>query len=140
MSVPVNKRSHGELEVNVMARELCAYTLRITANPKKFPVDQKSFTEKIRDVAIDIYTLCWEANNIKVDNRMDRYLRRIELQEIAADKCNTLCALIEISKPLFHLSSKRCTYWIDRTVNLRAVIRAWANSDLKRLKPKAEAD
>lgn len=60
-----------------MARELCAYTLRITANPKKFPVDQKSFTEKIRDVAIDIYTLCWEANNIKVDNRMDRYLRRI---------------------------------------------------------------
>lgn len=137
MSVPVNKRTQGELEVNVLARELCAYTLKITANEKHFPTDQKTFTEKIRDAAIDIYTMCWEANNIKVDNRMDRYLRRIELQELAADKCNTLCILIEIAKPLFHLSSKRTAYWIDKTVKLRAVIRSWANSDLKRLKPTA---
>lgn len=135
MSVPVNQRTQGELEVNVKARTLCVYTLKITANEKHFPVEQKAFTEKIRTASIDIYTLCWEANNIRVDGRMDRYLRRIALQETAADKCNTLCALIEIAKSLFHLSSKRCIYWIDQTVKLRAMIRAWANSDLKRLKP-----
>lgn len=135
MSVPVNQRTAGELDVNVKARVLCTYTLKITANPKHFPPEQNSFTEKIRDAAIDIYTMCWEANNIRVDNRMDRYLRRIELQELAADKCNTLCVLIELAKPLFKLSSKRCMFWIDMVVKLRAEIRAWTSSDLKRLKP-----
>lgn len=140
MSVPVNQRTTGELDVNVKARALCVYTLRITANPKHFPPEQASFTEKIRDAAIDIYTMCWEANNIRVDDRMDRYLRRIELQELAADKCNTLCILIELAKPLFKLASKRCIFWVDMVVKLRAEIRAWANSDLKRLKPTGKAD
>ena len=140
MSVPVNQRSQGELEVNVQARDLCVYTLKVTANQKWFPVEQEAFTNKIRDVALDIYTLCWEANNIRVDDRMDRYLRRVELQEMAADRCNSLCVLLEIAKPLFHLSSKRCAYWIDKTVKLRAIIRAWASSDLKRLKPTGKAD
>ena len=140
MSVPVNQRTTGELDVNVKARALCVYTLRITGNPKHFPPEQASFTEKIRDTAIDIHTMCWEANNIRVDDRMDRYLRRIELQELAADKCNTLCILIELAKPLFKLSSKRCMYWMDMVVKLRAEIRAWANSDLKRLKPTGKAD
>lgn len=36
MSVPVNERSHGKLEACVKAKELSAYTIKITANPKVF--------------------------------------------------------------------------------------------------------
>ena len=136
MSVPVPMRSHGELEVNTKALELCIYTLRVTSNQKTFPIDQLSFTEKIREAAIEIHLLCWEANNIKVGNDIDKYNRRINLQSMAADRCNRLCALIEIAKGLFHLKSKRAVYWVGLTVNLRAMIRAWHDSDVKRLKPK----
>lgn len=77
MSVPVNKRSHGELEVNVMARDLCAYTLRITANQKNFPTEQKSFTEKIRDAAIAWRNHASKGNSYKLLCRMDEYYRQL---------------------------------------------------------------
>lgn len=34
MSVPLNERSEGKLEVIVKARELAVYTIQITNNPK----------------------------------------------------------------------------------------------------------
>lgn len=135
MSVSKPLRQEGQLEINVEARALCAYTLLITANEKHFPVDQKSFTEKIRDAAIEIHLLCWEANNIRVDGKAEKYSRRIELQSEAADKCNRLAALIDIAKPVFHLSSKRTIYWMNLTLELRNKIRVWHDSDVKRLKP-----
>ena len=58
MAVPVPKRKPGELDVNTMTRGLCTYTLRITANPKTFPEDQKSFTEQLRKTALAIHTKC----------------------------------------------------------------------------------
>lgn len=45
MSVPVNERSHGKLEACVKAKELSAYTIKITANPKVFkPEYQRALT------------------------------------------------------------------------------------------------
>lgn len=135
MSVSKPLRQEGQLEINVEARALCTYTLLITSNEKHFPVEQKSFTEKLRDAAIEIHLLCWEANNIRVDNNADKYNRRITLQNEAADKCNRLAALIDVAKPVFHLSSKRTIYWMKLTLELRNKIRAWRDSDVKRLKP-----
>lgn len=135
MSVSKPLRQEGQLEINVEARALCTYTLLITSNEKHFPVEQKSFTEKLRDAAIEIHLLCWEANNIRVDNDSDKYNRRIALQNEAADKCNRLAALIDVAKPVFHLSSKRTIYWMKLTLELRNKIRAWRDSDVKRLKP-----
>ena len=77
-------------------------------------------------------------NNIKVGGSAERYRSRLELQARAADRCNALCAMIEIAKPLFHLPSKRATYWIGQTVEVRNQIRAWRESDMKRLKPSGE--
>ena len=135
MSVSKPLRKEGQLEINIEARALCAYTLNITSNEKHFSVSQKSFTEKIRDAAIEIHLLCWEANNIKVNGEEDRYQRRISLEEKAADKCNRLAALIDVAKPVFHLSTKRTLYWMGLTLDLRNKIRAWHMSDSKRLKP-----
>ena len=138
MSVPVPQRGHGELEVNTKARILTVYTLKILENEKWFPQNQRRFIEKLQDCAIDIQALCWEANEIKVGNSKSRYQRRIDLQDMAAEKCNRMAMLVETAKPLFHLESKRVRYWLNLILTLRDIIRGWHDSDVKRLKPNGE--
>ena len=134
MSVPVPKRTSGELEINTLARSLCVYTLQITDNEKNFP-GCRSFVENVRDAALEIHMLCWRANNIRVSGDAERYAARMEAQNKAADRCNDLYALIEIAKPLYHMSSKRAVYWQGLVVGVRNSIRAWHESDAKRLRP-----
>ncbi|WP_458459327.1 hypothetical protein [Pseudobutyrivibrio sp.] len=135
MSVPVPQRSHGKLEVNTMATELCTYTLNITDNENVFDRKHDTFIHKIQDTAIEIQLLCWEANNIKTGDSQDRYDRRIELQSRAIDQCNRLCALIEIAKRVFHLKTRRMIYWTDLVVALRNKIQSWKNSNVRDLRP-----
>ena len=134
MSVPKEQRSKGTLNVNIEARRLAVYTMRITANIKWFPADQKDYTDRLRNAAVDIHTLCWLANNIKADSAA-HIMRRTQLQDRAAEKCNELAALIELAKPLFHLTTKRCYFWIMKTNELRGMIRGWRDSDMQRLTP-----
>ncbi len=132
MSVPVNERSQGKLEVCVKAHSLCCYTLQITSNKKIFTVEyQESLTNKIVETALDIHTLCWSANNVLVNSPED-LKARTACQDKAAIKCNVLLSLIEIAKTIFHLSSKRVVYWATLAVETRNLIRAWRASDLKR--------
>lgn len=135
MSVPLPMRKPGELELNVKTKDLCVYTLQITANEKIFKEDYKSFTELIRNTALQIHTLCWRANNIVVMGDPYRYRNRLQAQEDAADLCNDMYAMVEIAKPLFHLRSKRVIYWQDKIIGVRNYIRRWHDSDCKRLKP-----
>lgn len=135
MSVPVPKRGEGELAVNTKCRELAVYTLRITENEKWFPKTQRAYIAQLQDCVIEIAALCWEANNIKVNGDAERYLRRVSMQDRAAEKCNRLCMLIEIAKPLFHLESKRVRYWIKLTTDVRSMIRSWHDKDVLRLQP-----
>lgn len=139
MSVPVPKRGHGELEVNTKARVLTVYTLKILENEKWFPKEQIAFITKLQDCAIEIQALCWEANNIKVDGNPDRYSRRLDKQDMAAEMCTRMMMLIETAKPLFHLETKRVRYWVGLTKDLRTMIRAWRDKDAQRLKPQATA-
>lgn len=136
MSVPVNQRTHGKLEVCVKAHDLCCYTLQITANKKNFTQEfQESLTNRIVEAAIDIHTLCWSANNILV-NSVDDLRERTMYQEKAAIRCNILLSLIDVAKRIFHLSTKRVTYWAGKTIEMRNLIRAWRESDLKRYSAK----
>lgn len=136
MSVPVNQRTHGKLEVCVKAHDLCCYTLQITANKKNFTQEfQESLTNRIVEAAIDIHTLCWSANNILV-NSVDDLRERTMYQEKAAIKCNILLSLIDVAKRIFHLSTKRVTYWAGKTIETRNLIRALRESDLKRYSAK----
>ena len=136
MSVPVNQRTHGKLEACVKAHDLCRYTLQITANKKNFTQEfQESLTNRIVEAAIDIHTLCWSANNILV-NSVDDLRERTMYQEKAAIRCNILLSLIDVAKQIFHLSTKRVTYWAGKTIETRNLIRAWRESDLKRYSAK----
>ena len=138
MSVPVGKRKHGTFEVIVATLDLCVYTLHITANPDKFPVNQITFTEKIRELAIDIHLLCWQANRIRVDDDWQRYDERMKLQKKAVKCFDRLCPLVEIAESLFHISSKRMTFWMEKIMTAKSLIVAWHDSDRKRLLPKPE--
>lgn len=139
MAVPADARGEGRLSVNTQARALAAYTLTITRSEKWFPEDQKDYVQKIRDAALEIYILCWRANNINVGKSWRRYERRLALEADAADLCNGLQAMIELAKPLFHLRSRRARYWVKMVTDLRGQIRNWYQGDMERLRPGSEA-
>lgn len=68
MSVPVNQRTQGKLDVCVKAHDLCCYTLHITRNKNVFDEAYKDpLTDKIVECAIEIHTLVWSANNVLVN-------------------------------------------------------------------------
>ena len=135
MSVPVPKRDSGELEVNTMARGLTVYTFQILANPKWFPQSQAAFIGELQKCVLEIQSLCWEANNVRVDGDWQRYNFRISLQDRAASRCNRMMMLVETAKPLFHLESRRVRFWITKAKDLRAMIRGWREKDAERLMP-----
>lgn len=136
MSVPSSQRKSGELDVNTKARGLTVYTFQILANPKWFPLNQSTYIGELQRCVLEIQALCWEANNIRVDDDMQRYEYRMELQDRAASKCNRMMMLIETAKPLFHLESRRVRFWIAKAKELRAIIRGWHKKDAERLMPK----
>ena len=116
MSVPLNKRTQGKLDVIIKANALCKYTLTITANEKKFdPKFQRSLTDKINDTAISIFIDCFTANNVYVNSAEDAKERDC-LQERAARSCNDLLALIQIAKSVYHLETKRVQHWGEDTI------------------------
>lgn len=134
MSVPVNKRTQGKLEVCVKAHDLCVYTLQITKNKNIFvPEYQDALTNKIVQLAIDIHAEVWSANNVLVKSP-ETLKYRLKLQQSAAIKCNVLLAMIDIAWSLFHLSGKRVRYWSKRVIETRNLIRAWCSSDAERYK------
>lgn len=134
MSVPVGKRSQSKFEVIIKARDLAKYTLDITKNSNIFlPEYQTSLTNDIISTAKNIFIKCWTANNIRVTTP-EHALQRKRLQEDAALDCNSLLALIDLAKCVYHLKSKRIKFWAEKTIIARTFIREWSASDAKRYK------
>lgn len=134
MSVPVNQRTQGKLEVCVKAHDLCVYTLQITKNKNVFlPEYQDVLTNKIVQLAIDIHSEVWSANNVLVRSPETLKYRR-RLQESAAIKCNVLLSMIDLAWSLFHLSGKRVRFWSKKVIDVRNLIRSWCSSDAERYK------
>ena len=135
MSVPVNRRTHGKLEACSKAFELAKYTLMITKNKKIFTEEFKeSLTYKIVELAVEIFALTKEANDLSVrsSNDFKNYQDRIDMQRKAIQCCGKLSSYILLAKPSLHLSSKRVTYWTGMTKDTRTLIKAWMESDKKR--------
>ena len=134
MSVPKDKRTEGQLTINTEARRICTHVLRILGNEKNFPKEQEWFTDKMREVAINIDLKCWKANNIYVSSDA-LYSKRLSLEAEAGDACTEMLELINIGKGLYHMPTKRYKYLTDQYVELRKHIRNWYKSDRERLKP-----
>ena len=136
MSVPVNQRKQGKLEVCLKAHDLCVYTLQITKNEKVFVKDyQAQLTDKIVQCAMDIHLNIWMANNCRVACAEDYALRR-RFQNLALSNCVSLLSLIDLAQSIFHLSGKRVTYWSQKVIDVRTLVRSWKASDAQRYKTK----
>jgi len=135
MSVPADKRTESKLKVIMLAKDLAAYTLKITSNSKVFlPECNDNLTKRIVEAALNIYLDAWNANDIKVDGSRKRADERLELQENAIRSCKDLLSLISLAKSVFHLRSKREEYWCRKAIEVRDKLRKWHESDIERYK------
>lgn len=133
MSVVEGARNKGKLEVIIKALDLADYTIKITANEKVFdPKFRAAVTDDLVAHAKDIYLICWTANNIRVTSDIETYKKRKELQDEAIVKCTVFLGMLDIAKKVFHLETRRVTYWGNKIINCRKLIRAWRNADKKR--------
>lgn len=131
MSVIKPKRGECKLEVLTKARELAVYTIKITSNENVFLKEyQEAITSDLVKCAKDIFIHSFEANNVNLNT--DPEIRR-KLMDQAIRDCYNLLALMQIAKPVFHLSTKRIRYWGNLTVEVRDLIRKWKKSDINRL-------
>lgn len=134
MSVPESQRGKGKFDVIINALYLAQYTITITKNKNIFlPEYQSALTDDLIRSAKDIYINAWKANNIRVTSQED-WKERKHLQELSILECNSLLAMIQLAKKIFHLKSKRIKHWGELTIKARDGIRAWKDSDTKRYK------
>ena len=132
MSVVESKRSPGKLEVIVKAECLVVYTIKICSNEKTFPPQYRNgLICKIEAAALDIYTDCRAANNIMVGGDPEKMKERSRLQKRAADNCNSLLAMISVAEKVCHLRRRRVEYWGGLVIKVRALIKAWRESNEK---------
>lgn len=133
MSVVEGARNKGKLEVIIRTLDLAAYTIQITANEKVFnPKYRAAVTDDLITHAKEIYLVCWTANNIRVTDDKETYKERRRLQDKAIVECTTFLGLLDVAKRVFHLDANRVTYWGNKIINCRKLIRAWRNADKKR--------
>ena len=136
MSVKQGERRPGKLEVIIKSLDLATYTIQITANEKVFdPKYRAAVTDDLISHAKDIYLDCWTANNIRMTKGNEAaYEKRRQLQEKAIVECNTFLGLLDVAKKVFHLETKRVTYWGNKIIKCRTLIRAWKDGDRKHYK------
>jgi len=135
----------------VGAMELAEYTFTITDNINKFPdycVKEKrdedgdttkifvfradSLTNRVRDMANEIFMLTYTANEINLKRQPWRKDERLGKQAAAIRLCNELLAEIQLCRRHFHLSTKKVLYWGGLVRDLRIAIEGWHEKDLDR--------
>lgn len=133
MSVVEPERHKGRLEVHVKAQALAAYTALIVKNPKVFdPEVDEDLIKRIKSYSLDIYEKAWAANKINAETNQINRAMRYKLQEEALLCCDWLHADIGIAKSVFHLRKRRMKYWSGLITEVRALLQAWKESDVKR--------
>lgn len=133
MSVAEPLRHKGRLEVHIKAQMLAAYTAHILSNPKVFdPNVDDELIHRIKCCAYDIYAKSWTANKIRADTNSVNRIMRYNLQEECILLCDEMMAYIGIAKAVFHLRKARMKYWSGMIAEVRALLQAWKESDVKR--------
>ncbi len=133
MSVAEPLRHKGRLEVHVKAQALAAYTALILKNPKVFdPEVDVELINRIRNCAYDIYAKSWAANKVHAETNSENRAIRYRLQEESILLCDEMMAYIGIAKAVFKLRKKRMKYWSGMITEVRNLLQAWKESDVKR--------
>ena len=137
MSVEKSKQGKNKFNLFDKTSRMASHTIRITKNSNVFdPEISISVLEEIRVTAVRIHILCWRANDIKVpetDNRK-QIEARMKLQYEALRLCTDLKALINLSKPLYHVNGKKIRNWMRMVLEVQSLIAKWRESDRERIK------
>lgn len=134
MSVPVSKRGKRKLAVITQSRQLAAYTLKITQSEKNFPKCYRAFiNDKIVEPAIEISSLVYSANRIKVVNVYD-YADRRALQQKAIDLSYAFLNNMAIWYSVHGIQSNRIDYWSGLVMEFQRLAESWRDADFERYK------
>lgn len=107
--------------------------MKITSNENNFaPGISQVLLSKIQALAMEVYLNVWNANNVRVDDDLNKWLRRSHLQIEAAEKCNDLLALIYGSQTVYHIRARRIEYWSGLIIEVRNLVRKWNSGDKNR--------
>lgn len=133
MSVPEGERRKGRLEVHVKAQFLAVHTAKILSNKNVFdPGIDPVIIYRIKNCAYDIFAKTWAANQIRADTNTLNRVWRYNLQEEALLLCDEMLAYIGMAKQVFHLRKPKTKYWANLVVEVKRLIQAWKESDVKR--------
>ena len=124
-----DERGEGKWDTLTKALQLANYTIQITDNKKVFVTEHQTTTDKIVELATDIYYKAWIANRIRVGKDAEKLKERRRLQNMAIEECERLCCYIQIAKKLFHLRTKRVDYWSGNALTVQAYLKAWRDGD-----------
>ena len=132
MSIPLSKRSPGEMVVVTKARILREYTIRICTNEKHFPKRYRwCITKNIIDNCNQVTDLILAANEVKVENLSDKS-RRLERQKTALELTTVLLDNINVAYDVFHFKINTLDEWTRKISDIQNLLRAWIRSDSTR--------
>ena len=140
MSVVKSKRSIPNTQVILDADALLRHTLLVTSNEKIFKPCYKGLTNKINDLALNIYINCLEALNISLKRSKlsptERYSRehilRLQYQEEAIRNCKALLMILNIAYSVFHLRGHKVDYWASLVITARTSIIKWKKNSIEK--------
>lgn len=135
MSVPSGKRTVTKLKIFEDCQQLASYTVTVTSNIKKFPLQYNYFIQKIQDTALTIYHDAWIANSIKVVDA-DSFNERDKLQKSSILACRSLYCLIDTGITIFHIDTSRVDYWCGLIDNVLEQLTKWHQFDVNSYKEK----
>lgn len=149
MTVPAGKRKENELEAEIRAKKLAAYTTKIMANPKKFnPKYSDVLGDKIVDAAHEIYLNTKRGNEVRVIKTANSvpffddiaWGARKEFQKQALYECDRLLMYIEMARNVYtdgdekgHAPRINYAAWGRMAAEAKKLIKSWAVSDINRL-------
>lgn len=154
MTVPASQRKESKLTVLLKVDELVEHTLTKLENPRKFGTRSQTWwyyredggvehTEtfatshnvlgrRLEDCVLKISEDAYRANDIRVETQLD-YEDRHFLQESAVRECGVLLHLLNHTRKHCSIGGRELAFWCLLTVEARAYLRKWRDSDRKRL-------
>lgn len=134
MSVPKWKRGEGDLSLFIEAQELAIHVLQVTSNENIFtPAFQKTITDKINHLAIDIYLNLWKANHVKLE--AESLPERLMFQHLALKEINDFQAIWDLGVRAFHIRHNKTDYIIGKLLKIEEATKKWIRNDASRVKP-----
>lgn len=133
-------RKQGEREekygtpVLVAAKELAAFTMRVTMNEKNFPKRYRfTFVDRMQMQALRILEELTLASEIYPDTRFEFDRRRGHMKEARAS-ARALLALAEVAVATFNVKPSTFAQWARAAASIQKQITGWIKSDDERFK------